>query len=877
MAFLVGILSLGLVGYFAYTGLTKLVSAIHAQAEPDEKLIQIKEILVDLAAAESSAKAYAITSDSEYLAPFYESLSTIDVKLDILQNYSTNNQLQQQWMDSIGFLIENKFIILYELIESTEDESRENVLNRVLQDIATIEAAQKQYLARRITQIDPIAKPTLDSVNIQIDSIQISTIEPPKNKKSNIFQKIFGKKNREEPQEEQEGNDAAEEEILTVSKLEVPKVVESRPQQRPQEESLAELTEEIQQAVERIKSEELYTLNTLAERELELFQQDRVVMGQIRSYVAKFEDQEAKLSLARAAAARASSESTTNTIIGVSAVLFVLFAGLLVVVFRDITLANRNKQKLQKAKNYAERLAKVKEDFLSNMSHEIRTPMNAIVGFTEQLKVMDLNNKQQGYLDAISTSSSHLLDIINDVLDYSKLEAGNVHIEKIGFKLEECLKAVHTTLEPSALQKGLTLRYSLDEKVPKILLGDPLRLKQILINLVGNAIKFTDTGRVEIFAKSKRLKEGRVLVEISVQDTGIGISAEKLKRIFGSFNQEDNSTTRKYGGTGLGLAISKKLVYLQQGTINAFSKKGEGSLFMFSIPYDVGTISDIKPEFSEEVIDISELRGKKVLIADDEEYNLLLLKTILKKWQVQVATATNGKEAVEELSKNFYHVVFMDLQMPEMDGLEATEVIRNNLKSHVPIIALTAAAARDEKDACKAAGMDDFLVKPVSEDKLYKYLLKALHNQPSHFDILEKEPKKQKVLPTVQPEFDDKPFDLNELAKLTSGDEGFAINMIELFIKNTRTNLKEMLEAMKKEDWATVSMKAHKIAPPSRHLGLMQLVNKLKEIETKAQKKQDIKNLKSLIKKTEKEAVSIIALLQEEVHKLEKKIGVPVS
>lgn len=375
---------------------------------------------------------------------------------------------------------------------------------------------------------------------------------------------------------------------------------------------------------------------------------------------------------------------------------------------------------------------KVKEQFLTNMSHEIRTPMNAIIGFTNLLLKSQHNKDSTQYLKAIKASGENLLVIINDILDYSKLESGKATFESIDFSLSQLIIMFVELMLPKAEEKSIKLSTEIDKHIPEFLIGDPTRLTQILINLVGNAIKFTNKGEVKVHVTSLNENGNEIELNFSVSDTGIGIPEESLTKIFESFTQASNDTTRKYGGTGLGLSITKQLIELQGGTISVNSVINEGSNFEFKLKFQKyfkshRAVSVINEEYAEEF----PLKGVRVLLVEDNSFNQILAAKILENWHCIVEIASNGKIAVEKAEENQFDIILMDIQLPEMDGYEATHYIRNRISSpkcNVPIIAMTAHAFISEIDKCLNAGMNDYISKPFNETILQSKMFKALQN-----------------------------------------------------------------------------------------------------------------------------------------------------
>lgn len=385
----------------------------------------------------------------------------------------------------------------------------------------------------------------------------------------------------------------------------------------------------------------------------------------------------------------------------------------------------KNVKQLEKAKQKVEEGSRAKSEFLSTMSHEIRTPMNAIIGMTNLLVKDNPREDQLEQLEILDFSAKTLLSLINDVLDFSKIESGKIEFESVPFKLENLLNGVLESFRFTAEKKDVMLYLDLDDEIPDVIAGDPNRLTQILNNLVSNAVKFTEDGSVGIVVKEKERNDDHLHLQFTVTDTGIGISKEKQKEIFESFTQERTETSRVFGGTGLGLTISKKLVELQGGTIDVESEKGKGSTFYVEIPFSVGEENSSEVTSFSQFSTLETLKGSTVLLVEDNNINQKVMTRFLDKWEIEVIVAEDGKQAVEKIKEEFVNLVLMDLQMPEMDGYEASRKIRalaDNQKSEVPIVALTAAALKGVKEKVFASGMNDYLTKPFNPSELQKKL-----------------------------------------------------------------------------------------------------------------------------------------------------------
>jgi len=486
----------------------------------------------------------------------------------------------------------------------------------------------------------------------------------------------------------------------------------------------------------------------------------------------------------------------------------------------DITGQKRLEHDLKEAKLQAEKSAEAKELFLANMSHEIRTPMNAIMGMSQQLYKTTLTSRQSTFLHAILHSAEHLLVIINDILDISKIEAGKLNLEAIGFSMQESVQGALEVMQHKAEEKGLVLKAVIDEAVNEVLIGDPHRFKQVLLNMISNSIKFTEKGSVTIGCSVLATAAGRQTIQITVRDTGIGMDEAYLGQLFNKFSQEDDSVARKYGGTGLGMSICKKLIELMDGRIEVSSKKNEGTAITFILPFQTGNQSDL-PAKEEMVFNSSLLAGCRILLVEDNEMNRLVATTTLEHYSVELQEAVNGEEAIRMLKNAHFDLVLMDVQMPVMNGIEATHAIRRDISATIPIIALTANAIKGESDKCIAAGMNAYISKPFQEQVLVRTICSLLGKETGAAIPEKPAPTSAEAL-----------FDLEQLRQISHGDEKFIAKMVAMFVQTAPASIAAMKSALQTNDFAKVKSIAHGLKPSIDSFGIVSMKTRIRDIES---------------------------------------------
>ena len=528
------------------------------------------------------------------------------------------------------------------------------------------------------------------------------------------------------------------------------------------------------------------------------------------------------------------------------------------IVFAELAtqLAEEAKIKAENATLIAENAVKTKQQFLSNMSHEIRTPMNAIIGFTKVLLKTELSAKQKEYLTSIKMSGDALIVLINDILDLAKVDAGKMTFEQIPFKMSLSIAAMLHLFETKIQEKNLILVKEYDDRIPEVLLGDPVRLHQIILNLVSNAVKFTSKGKISVSIQLVSEDDEKVTIQFSISDTGIGIPKDKIDKIFDNFQQASSNTARLYGGTGLGLAIVKQLVEPQDGSISVKSKIDVGSTFSFILPFQK-TKMDVA--IASEIVELDPgIKNIKVLVVEDIALNQLLMRTLLDDFGFECDIATNGKIAIEKLLVKTFDIILMDLQMPEMNGFETTEYIRHTMNSLIPIIALTADVTTADLAKCKAVGMNDYIAKPVDDKLLYSKIIAFVKKNMQlneHTDILNDENIKIKCT------------NMDFLKLHTKSNKALMMEMISLYLEQTPPLIRTMKQSSYSNDWNLLSTTIHKLIPSFSIVGInADFENMAKKVQEYAGTRQQTEKIHDLVMQLEDICNQACIELDEEVN-----------
>ena len=770
--------------WITFKSLEGLVVIVRESSKPDLVLDKVKEINSDVINAESGVRAFALTQDEKYLEPYLKLTDSIDKKMIALRMITGDQGTKNSTIDSISFLIKQKLAIYDELLSISYNSVLTSALDKIKSELPKEDSVLK-------------------------DSSIASTPQKTTPEKKGFFKFLSKGPSKKELKEKAEA--ALKESEQSKEKI-----------------------SSVQKTIAGIQLQESEQLKTQTKKELALLAKDKLITFRISQLIHEVEVEESLFNQQKAEEANASAvkAETIIKILVITGALVLLL--LIILILYDITRSETYRRQLSEAKAHAEKLAKIKEEFLANMSHEIRTPLSAILGYTDRLIKTDLHERQLNYAKAINTSSEHLLSLVNDILDVTKMETGNLKLEKIDFSPAQVVWEVFNAMNLKAAEKNISLECDIKNIQDVFLKGDPLRLKQVLFNIIGNAIKFTEIGEVTIncrLEKSLRPVNSPMLV-FAVSDTGIGIPEEKLKTIFAQFAQVDSSISRKFGGSGLGLSISKKIIEMQGGTIQVKSKVLKGSEFIFSIPYEVGDegrkmkdeIKLMPLEFlNSKPETFKPLSGIKILLAEDVDINRALQVEMLKELGAGVIETCDGYEVISELKAHKFDLLLLDIQMPGMSGIETINEIRTKLKSEIPALAMTANVMQKDLKRYLQAGFNDCITKPFKEKELTEKILKLLNAKSS--PALEIKNEEQKNSDGISL------YSLHDLRDAANGNTEFIARMIKVFIQSSEDSLQNMEAKISANEFEKVHIYAHKMIPSYNHFNMNEAIKELYALE----------------------------------------------
>ena len=806
------ILGVAGVGFYTYNSLNKVIDQLSHEANPNLNLIVLKDIMVSITGIENDMESFMLTDDETYRNRFDQRIADAEMFLDSLKGMNQDDKDFLRYSDSLGSLIHQKVNILNEL----------QGLTTVNLSAPIIDLAQKLDTIPVDLPKEKSTKNVRNQLSIQnneelaeVDSAQTISEEEAKKKKGfwKGFISIFSKNKEPENSEEE----------LTPPDVESDLMAENQDFSKDSTlitQKALEYKRKLQDELIQLQNKTQSISKDIRQRELELAQNQQTIQSRIIDLLTYLEEREVDKIKLQNYNAQIIAEETNDQVLAFSLLTIVLLIGTGYVVYSYMEKNKAYQKIMSTATEDAKNLAKAKEQFLANMSHEIRTPMNAISGFTHQLLKTELSESQREQLDIINRSSDHLLHILNDVLDFSKLQANKLILEDEPYDLHQLMSDAVQLMLHKADEKDISINYYA-ENIPHYIKGDPYRFKQILINLVSNSIKFTEKGSVNIHLsvrKKSRVNE----LQLVVKDTGIGIPKDQQTRIMMEFEQAGSSSDHK--GTGLGLSITKKLVELHNGKMKLDSEEGKGTKVTVHLPF---TEVEQPPQLSDiTTVDI-DLSEATILIADDEPFNIKLLTTVLEQKGARWTSCKDGKEAIELLLQNPYDLAILDLKMPHFSGLEVAQKLRLEPGPNIgiPLIALTATVIKEVVDQCVHYGFNYVLRKPFDENELFSIIETELSGQST------KSGKQAKDQPASS---DMKMYDLSDLKAL--GDEAFVVDMLETFLNNSEPGVKNIQSLFEDKNWEGLADEAHKIVAPARYLGAAIVVDLLKSLELEARK-----------------------------------------
>lgn len=845
----------GLLAFFRFSDLLENISQ---SVRSDNRLVLFHSLRNDLTELTNIAKTNSLKEDNSYRERYIQVKEELSQKLETLkkQDDSAGGIPDLSVLDT---LIRDKLIVIDGIMYGEDPFRVQKALGKVIVNLETSETEENTRSAFSLEELD---KPILNepkSTNITSirEELDLELIRNSK-KQLDELEKEEGKLLKKLKRAEKRNKTERISELDSLLQLKKGKAIDIHKKLTKEEEIAQEYERDklltinqIYKGIENVSSEELVIEKEIKSAQLKLISMDNFLSMSISSVFDKFElIENARISEATKYAEQENKKTRIYFTV------FSVFVALLLVLMAYIIIQyvkknNLYKQALKRSNNEAEQLAKTRERLMATISHEIRTPMHAISGFSEQLSKEELTEKQQEYLSMIRKSSEHLTYLVNDVLDFSKLQNSKLKLDKIPFDLHELVDDVVLFSKQLVQDNRLAVNLEMDNAISGFYLGDPYRLRQILLNIMGNAIKFTDEGSVALSLKLLKSENKTDSIRITIQDTGIGINKKDLEKVFVEFEQAGKGEKSQIRGTGLGLPIVKRLVELHKGKITLDSEQGKGTKVEIFLDLEQAK----RKELTRNSTPLNTIDCDSILVVDDEEYNRKLLKSVFSDFDVRLLEAENGKVAMEYLANESVDLVLLDARMPVMDGEETIKAIRlleDDRKRNVRIILLTAAG--NELDGLLEQ-VDGFVSKPFTQDVLINEINRVCSGSPAaHQTTLEKNGELSGVA-----------VDFSNLRTLSGSDKAFYADMLSTFISTTTNSYQNIKAAFVNKDLVLVANEAHKIASPCRHIGAVRLHTLLKEIEQNSRKEKNIRKINKLIKELDEEVSVVLELVNQEI------------
>lgn len=770
-----------------YRGVSDLKTTRQGFGLPGQKITVLNRLITSIYNEDSDFRMYVLTSNDDYLKTYNNTHPKVSAALKSLQKLAYNNPSQLSSIGKIEKLLQNKREIEGEILEMRQSISTSIFYDKAMQRIVRAGSETQRYnqiyKQKTVTQLkrDTVIYKKTDNASMA----------------SRIKRFFLG------PEK--------------IDTIKTDTLVEYSYDTIPNISYISDsIIQRLLLILDNIRADQQNQLKLLDEKEKELLNRNRAILNQVQLIVSSIEKQEQAEYISQSLTVQEVLAKTLLKILLLGTITFIVLVILLAIIMRDISRNSTYNAQLIEAKQYAENLLRLKEQFLANMSHEIRSPLSAIVGVSRQLSKTELNGKQKEYVDVLNSSSNHLMAVINDILDYSKLATGKLRLESREFSPREVVNDTVKLFEARANEKGLQILSNIDQSLPHIVVGDDFRLRQVLINLLSNAIKFTEQGSIIVSGAVLRKTDDSLKIQFTVADTGIGISPEMQSQVFEEFTQADGGISRKFGGTGLGLTIVKKLVELQGGEISLTSEPNEGTIIRVVIPY---SIKETRTANVDQETHYRIKAGTSILIIDDDEVNRLIVTEIAKNVGLEVDAISDAKNLTDQLKAKKYDAVITDIQMPEVSGYEVVQLIENAGYS-IPVFAITANDMIDNPERFSSLGFSGYLIKPFTEADLIRLLGPVIGatgvvtgDKRERADTYNK-------------------FDIEEIYRFTGGNKESVKLILESLLENTRKNVEELNQLIKSKNLTKASAVAHKMKSAFNQFRVYDIASILQRIET---------------------------------------------